>query len=183
MEAGKTVNPEFREKVIARWEKLIQDTGAPDHETAMQQLIQGFEKVLVVFSLVRTKQDLRNLLDKLPEPNLVEKKLILGFFQWAPQIVQYGVKQFAAKLERELSALPRGRPGTDLQQKAEVVTYVGTLIMKGCSTEVGKRRAAAKFGLSDSTVQRIWDDRGNIEDADFRSTLTWITKQWPGDST
>jgi hypothetical protein len=55
--------------------------------------------------------------------------------------------------------------------------------MKGCSTEIGKRRAAAKFELSDSTVQRIWDDRGNIDDADFWSALNWASRELTGHST
>jgi hypothetical protein len=152
---AQTIDLEFREKIIARWEGLMRDAGASDYETGMDRAVQVFQFFVNQISLIRTKEDLRNMLAKLPDPSPVEKKIFLGFLNYLPQIIHYGAKQFAAKAERELPPIPRGRPSTVLQQKSEVVTYVGTLIMKGCSTEIGKKRAAAKFGMSESTVQPV----------------------------
>jgi hypothetical protein len=172
-----TIDLEFREKLIARVEETVKWAGAPDYDTGMQQAMQIFEVLLSRMSLMRTKEDLRNLFDKMPNPSPLEKKLILAVAQYLPQIFRYGAKQLAEKLEGDAPALPRGRPNVDLERKAEIVAFAGKLHMQGCSLEISKKRAAAKFGISDSTVQRIWDDRGNIDDADFRSALKWLTKE------
>ena len=172
-----TMDPEFREKIIKKWDEFMRDAGAADYEAGMDKAVQVFQYFANQISLIRTKEALRNTLDKFPEPSPIEKKLILGVFRYLPEILRYGAKQLGDKAERELPAPPSGRPTVDLQQKAEIVTYVGTLIIKGCSAEAGKKRAAARFGISESTVQRIWDDRGSIDEADFRSAPNWLTAQ------
>lgn len=173
---ARTVEPEFRDKLVSRWEELMIDTGAPDYETAISRAVQVFQFFLDNLSLIRTKEDLRNVLGRLPDPSALEKKLIWGVFQFLPQIFRYGAKQLAAKAERDLPPLPRGRPNIDLERKADIVAYVGKLHMQGCSLEISKKRTAARFTISESTVQRIWDDRGSIDPADFRSALNYLMK-------
>jgi hypothetical protein len=46
--------------------------------------------------------------------------------------------------------------------------------MAGCTHKQAKVLDARHFSVSLSTVQRIWDDRGNPGEVDFRSVLRYL---------
>ena len=164
----------FIEKLLERSALLFQSAGEPNYEASIQQTIKSFEFLLNGMKTIQTKDDLRQALLKLPKPSAMEQRIFLAAIKYVPQLVNYGAKQIIQSEAHALPALPRGRPGSTLQQKAEIVGYVGALITKGCSTEIAKRRAATRFSRSESTIQRDWDDRGNMNEADFRSVLRWV---------
>jgi hypothetical protein len=175
-----TIEPEFRDKLVAKIEEAYKWAGAADYDAGMKQALQVAEFFLNQLSSIRSKEELRLLLDKLPAPSFLEKSLILGVTRYLPQILRYGTRQLAESAERDAPGVPRGRPGVDLQQRADVIAHIGALIVKGCSDEAAKRRAAAKFAISKSTVQRIWDDRASVGEADFRSALKYISHEFGG---
>jgi hypothetical protein len=104
--------------------------------------------------------------------------LLLGSLKHLPQIIRVWLCQAAEVAEAELPS-PTGRPPVDSKARVEIVAYVGQLHTRGTSLEISKRRAAQRFGQSESTVQRIWDDRGNLEEADLRSVLRWLSDLQP----
>lgn len=123
---------------------------------------------------MRTKDDLRKLLDEVPNPLWVEERLLLATAKFLPQILAAVAKQFAETIAHDAPPPPPGRPQVDFQRKAEVVAFIEKLHMQGTGLERNKNRAAQRFGISESTVQRIWDGRGELGEADFRSALRWV---------
>jgi hypothetical protein len=63
--------------------------------------------------------------------------------------------------DESLPPIPRGRPGVDAFTREKMVAYVGTLHMKGYTLVQAKGSAAKKFEVSEATIQRAWDNRGN----------------------
>ena len=164
---------ELREKVIERLEEVSKWAGAPDFDAGMQQATKFFTLMQDATARMQTKDALRKLLDELPDPTPAEEALLSATANFMPQIISVVLKQLARVIQNA-APVPPGRPSVDFLQKGQVVAYVGKLHTQGCSLELSKARAAQKFGLSESTVQRTWDDRGSLGDADFRSALRWL---------
>ena len=165
---------EQRDKLIERIDQAAQRFGAADFADGVRQASQFLETWLARFALVKTKDDLKKLLDEMPDPSLLEEKLILSLLRYLPQILRVWAKRLAEQAEEDFPAAPGGRPSTDLRERAEIVAYIGKLHLQGCSLELSKKRTATRFGRSESTIQRIWDNRGSIQPADFRSALKWV---------
>ena len=79
-----------------------------------------------------------------------------------------------------LPPIPRGRPGLDSFTKEEMVAHVGKRHTQGYTLEQAKKAAATKFEVSEATVQRAWDDRGNRGAVDFRSVLKFLEEEAKG---
>jgi hypothetical protein len=165
---------EIREKLIERMEEAVRWAGSPDFETGMEVAYRFFDVMRDGVARMKTKDDVRKFFDDLPDPSPLEEALILASAKFAPQMISSAVKKFAAMIAADTPRLPRGRPKTDFQEKARIVAYVGKLHIQGCSLELSKTRAAKRFGVSESTVQRIWDDRASIGEPDFHSAMTWL---------
>jgi hypothetical protein len=162
---------EFIEKVIARFEGLLQKMGAENFEGGIDTTVRVLEFYLDELRKMRTKEEMRLILAQMPRASRPKRQLVLGVLKYFPQIFSYGIKQLASGEGYQLPAIPQGRPRVELQQKAEVAAYMGMLIVeRKLSKEVAKKRAARRFGISESTVQRAWDDRIEESDADFHSS-------------
>ena len=117
------------------------------------------------------------ILDQLPEPTWLERRLLQGVFRYALQILLNGAKIFARDAEESISELPRGRPGLDAFTKAEIIAEVSRKELRGCTHKQAKMRTARQFNVSVSTVQRAWDDRGNRGEVDFRSVVKFLADE------
>ena len=168
---------DLRDKVLMRFDELAKWVGDEDFEDSVQHVL----RTLVVFQewvlKMKTRDDLKKFLDDMPEPSRTEEKLLLGTLRYLPLIVRVWIKRLAKIAYKKIPAPPSGRPGTDLRIRARVSAYVGKLHTEGYALEVSKKSAARKFALSEGTVQRIWDDRGSIDEADFRSAFNWLSSQ------
>ena len=170
------MRPDTRDKIIAKLEKAVVFTGATDYDSAMAQfgkLLQGMQEH---YHPMRSKSDLSALLDTMPEPSWLEMRFLLGTLQYLPQLLRYGVKRLGESIEDDddFPQIPRGRPGLDAFSKAQIVAHVGRRHTQGYTLDQAKESAARKFRVSESTVQRAWDDRGNRDAVDFRSVLKYL---------
>jgi ribosomal protein L28 len=156
-------------------EKAFIWAGAQDFDHGMAVFKKLVDKLQSCHDEMRTKEYFASQLDKLPEPSWLEKRYIQGVFKFLPQLLLFGAKQFVQKAEDEIPPLPRGRPAPDAWVKAQIVAEIGKKEMVGCSHKQAKFRTARKFNMSLSTVQRIWDDRGNPGEVDFRSVLRYLS--------
>ncbi len=172
-----SMRPDLRDKLIDRFEERMRWAGAKDWDEGTEDFLRLLEALREKVLLMKTKEDLAALLDQMPNPSWWEQKLLFGFLKHLPEILRVWAVQIASGAEKLLPAPPGGRPPVDLQRQVEIIMYVGQLHTDHYSMEISKKRAAAKFGISESTVQRIWDDRGSIDEADFRSAANWITEE------
>jgi hypothetical protein len=172
---GKTcVNAELREKLILKTEQVFMLAGAESYDQAMQQFGKMLEFLNSHYDPMRTKEQLRTLLDQMPEPSFMQRRLLFGVLKYLPQIMRFGLKRLAETAEFTLPEIPTGRPGLELQIRTEIVEFVGNQHKRVPSLDRCMKSAAQKFGVSKGTVQRAWDDRASLDDADFRSALKFL---------
>jgi hypothetical protein len=127
-----------------------------------------------IYHPMRSKEDFAACLDSLPEPSWFRLRMMLGSLRYTPQLIRFGLKRLALAAEEDLPPVPVGRPGLEAISKAQIVAHVGKMHVRGYTLEQAKENARIKFGVSISTVQRVWDDRGNLGAVDFRSVLKFI---------
>ncbi len=168
------MNAELREKLIEETERCWKIAGAESYESGVLTFSKLLEYVQKNFDPMRTKEQFREFLDQLPEPSWLQRQFILGGYRYIPQVLRYGLMKLSQAAEETLPPIPRGRPGLDLQQKSEIIGFVGRQHTKGYSLEQAKNSAAKKFSVSEATVQRTWDDRGSRSEIDFRSVLKYL---------
>jgi hypothetical protein len=169
-----SVNAELREKLIVEVEKCWKIAGAENYESGIQTFAKLLDFVRNTFEPMRTKEQFREFLDQLPEPSWLERQFIVGGLRYLPQVFRFGLKKLSQTAEETLPPLPRGRIGIDLQQRAAIIGFVGRQHTKGYTLEQAKKSAAKKCGVSEATVQRVWDDRGSNSEIDFRSVLKYL---------
>lgn len=165
---------ELREAIIARFEDAVIYAGAESYDKGMQQFGRLLEFLNRAFDPIRSKEQLRTLFDQMPEPSLLERRLIFGTMRYLPQILRFGLKQLSMTAEITLPKAPTGRPGMGLQEKVRIVDFVGSQHKHVISLDRCMKDAAKRFRVSEATVQRAWDDRTNLDDADFRSALKFL---------
>jgi hypothetical protein len=167
------VQAKLRDAVIGCIEKQFIWAGAKSYGEGMDQARKLITKLHEGMEQIQTKEQLSAVLDGLPDPSKTEAMLIRGSLRWLPQLLQYGIKSFAAVASESLPALPRGRPSLEFQKKERIIAYIGQQFTRGRALETVKKEAAKRFVVSEATVQRIWDERANIDDVDFRSVLNF----------
>ncbi len=166
---------ELRDQIISKLEEQIIAAGSESYDDGMTTVSKLLKYLQSNFEPLSSKEKLQQILDSSPEPSWMQMRLFEGALNYLPQIMKYGVQQLAKAVETDLPALPRGRPGLNLVTKEKIVAFVGKQHMKGYSLEQAKTSAAKHFGESRSTIQRVWDDRGNLGDVDFQSVLKFLT--------
>lgn len=174
------MKPSSRDKIIADLDKAVVLAGAADYDSAMAQFGKLLHWVQEHYHPMRSKSDLSALLDAMPEPSRVGMSFILGCLRFMPQIVRHFLKRTVEEIEDDSTKFPRGRPGLDAYSKVEIVAHVGKRYTAGYTLDQAKKSAAKRFKMSEATVQRAWDDRGNRDAVDFRSVLKYLSS---GDET
>lgn len=166
---------ELRDKFVLDTEQLFISAGAEDYEQGAQQFVKLLEFLHSNFHRIQTKEQLGAVLDELPEPSWKERLFIVGGVKFLPHLLHFGIKQLARIADETLPAVPSGRPGIDLQTREKIVAHVGRQHTKGYTLEQAKRSAALRFCVSEGTVERVWDDRASIGEADFRFVVKFFT--------
>jgi hypothetical protein len=168
------VKTELSEKFVQEIEKCLILAGAESYEQGMQKFGKLLEFMQKAYDPMRSKEQFIAVLNQLPEPSLLERLFIQGGMKYLPQVIRFGLKELSKSADETFPAIPRGRTGVDLQTKAKMISFVGQRHMTGYSLEQAKKSAAKHFCMSESTVQRVWDDRGSIGEIDFRSVLKYL---------
>jgi hypothetical protein len=161
----------FVDEIIGRIEGLFAQLGT-NYEIGIQQTIKLLEWAAQTMKQAQTIADFRRLaLTEMERPAPMRQKMLCGCLEHFPRLVAHAARYVAENEERGLPPLPRGRKGKTIQEKCEVVDFILSRIRKGYNTEQAKASAARRYDWSPATVQRIWDDRGNTAEPDYRSVL------------
>jgi hypothetical protein len=160
---GGVVDEKLREKFVVAIEKSVRVAGANEYESGMAQA-----RRLIAFAhegveSMKTLDELRALLDKIPPLTKREEVIGLLIARNLPGILRLGLKLAAKKAATNLPSLNNGRPPTLSSQEAhEALDYVSKLNRQGCSFEIAKLRTAQRFGCSLRTIERLWKDRAAL---------------------
>jgi hypothetical protein len=169
------MKPELREEIIQRTEQAFIEAGASSYDDGTLKFGKVLNFVNTQFVLVRTKEQFRSFLNEVPQPSLLNKRCVLGTLKYLPQILRFAFKSLSEIAEVTLPKIPTGKPGMELQMKIRIVDVVGNLHKRKTSLDQCMKIAAERFCVSKATVQRAWDDRTSLDDADFRSCLKYLT--------
>jgi hypothetical protein len=170
------VKPSSRDRIIAEMERVFILAGAKDYDSGMAQYRKILDWLNRQYEPMSSKPNLASALDAMPEPSWLTVRFMLGVFQYAPQLIRYGLKELSSRAEEDFEEIPRGRPGLDAFSKAQIVAHIGKRHMAGYSLDQAKKSAARQFGVSETTIQRAWDDRRNRGAVDFRSVLKFLAE-------
>jgi hypothetical protein len=169
-----TVKPATRDAIISEIERAFIVAGARDYDSGIEVFQKLLDWAQTTYHPMRSKEHLAALLNSMPEPSWLRKQMMLGSLRQVPQLIRFGLKRLALIAEDALPAIPSGRPGLDAFSKAQIVAHVGKKHIAGYTLDQAKRSAAQRFGVSESSIQRAWDDRGNRGEIDFRSVLKFL---------
>jgi hypothetical protein len=169
-----TVRPATRDAIISELERAMISLGAEDFDSGTAKCQRALDWFQRNYHPLRSKKDFATFLDEVPEPSFWRKRMILGVFRHSAHLVRFALTRIATVAEDTLPTNPSGRPGLDAIEKARIVVHVGRRYTAGYALDQAKKSAATKFGVSESTVQRAWDDRGNRAEVDFRTVLRFI---------
>lgn len=170
------VKAEVREEIIRRFEESFRSVGATSYDGAMQQFARILDRVQRYFEKLHSKEQLRASLDEM-KMSWWEERVLRAAAGSLPKIVRLLITKAAEAAEDTLPPLPVGRPGPDFHTKLEVIKHVGMKHTRGFSMDQSKRSAALAFGISRATVQRIWDERRDIGEPDFRGVLKALLQE------
>lgn len=110
-----------------------------------------------VWQSANNREEAVRFLEKLPEPKPENFEKLLAFMRTLPYFLRAQL-QAAAK---DLPPSPGGRPrGLTPNQSREVCQQIGQLYGNGVDLANAKRRIALRYGVSLSTIQRAWKERG-----------------------
>ena len=157
------MDEKLREQIVVALEKAMKTVGAKDYESGMEQTSRLAAVVHESVESMKTLDDLRVLLDRLPPLTKREEVIALLIARNLPGVLRFGFKLAAKRAAADLPALNGGRPPKLSSQRAyEALDYVSKLNRQGCPFEVAKSRTAQKFGCSLRTIERLWKDRATF---------------------
>lgn len=167
------MNPAARDKAVRQIEAGLRWAGTDGFDEGMARAKKVLSYFLELVEQLQTKEDLVRNLDEM-QLTFFQEKLFLGSLRFLPQILRAGAAQMAKKLGEEVPGSSGGRPGIPQKTRAEIVAFISDLHMRGVSLTACKKRAALRFDCGASTVERIWLERANIEEVDFRAAWKWL---------
>lgn len=168
------MKPASRDAIIEEFERAFVFVGAKDYDSGMATFGKILRRVDEHYHPMRSRSDLAAMLDSLPEPSWMRMRFMLGTLRHLPHLLRFGFTRLAEKAESDLPPIPSGRPGLDAFSKEQIIAHVGKRHMEGYTLDQAKRAAAKQFAVSEASVQRAWDDRGNRGAVDFRSVLKFL---------
>ena len=154
-------------------EKWIVVAGAKDYAEGMESASKVIGWFYERTQMVKTRDDLRALLDSCPAMSKREELTYLFLANHLPQVIRPGLKNAAKKAADTIPPRKGGRPPAIAPQKTgEVLDCVSALMRKGCTHEAAIYRTAQRFTSSERTIERLWAKRGSISDDELMPEVT-----------
>lgn len=154
------MRPELRDKILQIADTKVERFGMTGLEDAVDKACNGFEKLALAMSPIRTRQGLVEMLDKV-ELTPEQEAYAVPMAEHFPHVLREIIAHLFESALKDLPPQPSGRKRSlNFEESAEVCQYVAELYAKGLDLKICKQRAAQRFGVSLSTVQRAWRQRG-----------------------
>lgn len=154
------MKPEIRDQIIQSLLASFAAVGAEDFDEAMQELESSVARLLSGIRSLQTVDQLQHVLDGI-ETNEEQEKIMLAAFASVPKLTVMFVNLLGEKVKNDFPATEAGRPAIDYFKRVKIVDFICAKMKAGCSLRQAKTRAAMRFGLGASTIQRIWSKRGD----------------------
>lgn len=152
------MNDQTIEALIDCLERVLKHAGIQtleDAGAAVQRLADILNQVPPYCNRRRLAEVLRPI-----EVTAEDETLVRGMTENFPAVTVALLEETLPVIRKEFPIINAGRPKslTSDQQRA-ACEYVGTLYAQGVNIKTAKRRAAQKFDVSVSTIERTWTQR------------------------
>lgn len=144
--------------VIECIERILPQVGIPtleDAGVAIQRVAEVLNRIPPFCNRERLKEELAKI-----EVSVADDMLIRAATENFPGLAVALFEEALPLMRKEFPVINAGRPKslTSEQQRA-VCEYVGKLYSEGLEIKIAKQRAAQKFDVSVSTINRAWAGR------------------------
>lgn len=153
------MDSESRNQFIAGLDNAFKSIGAASLEEGCESAAKLFEMIAIKIRQLGNREELEKVLAA-DTVSAEERNIAVAAAEQLPSLVSAAVQWLSASLAKDFPAQPQGRPKSlSKAQEVEACEYVGKLFSSGATLKVAKQRAAAKFGVSQTTIERVWVDR------------------------
>jgi hypothetical protein len=152
------MNEQTVQMVIGCLERLLQHVGIQTLEEAGAAL-QRIADILMQAKPFCNRERLSEWLRK-NELGAEDEMLIRGISEGFPAVAVALLEEVLPVMRKEFPVSNAGRPKSLTSEQARgVCAYVGKLYTEGLDIKTAKKRAAQKFDVSVSTIERAWAER------------------------
>jgi hypothetical protein len=152
------MNDQTIEALIGSLERILKQTGIEtleDAGAAVQRLADILNQVPQYCDRERLAEVLKPI-----EVTAEDEMLIRGMTENFPAVAVALLEEALPVMRKEFPVINAGRPKSlTTEQQKGVCEYIGRLYGDGVSIKTAKQRAAQRFGVSRSTVERTWAER------------------------
>lgn len=152
------MNNDTIEALIDCAERILKETGIQtleDAGTAVQRLADILNQVPQYCDRKRLTEVLRPI-----QITAEDEMLIRGMIENFPAVAVALLEDVLPVMRKEFPVSNVGRPKSlTTEQQKRLCEYIGKLYGDGLNIKTAKQRAAQRFGVSSSTVERTWTGR------------------------
>jgi hypothetical protein len=157
------VKRELRDKLLEITDAEAQRRGLEGLHSFVDQACIVFQKLAEVMEPLRTREGIIGVLDRV-EMTEEEEHYAVPTVKHFGHVIREALTELFELGLNDLPQAPSGRKRKLTQKLSEqICAHVLNLLGKGADLTTCKKRAAQKFGVSYTTVQRAWGKRGKTE--------------------
>lgn len=148
-----------RTQFISGMEKAFKAVGATNMEDGCEKAAKVFEVLATMIRRFGNREELEKLLAA-DQVSPEEQRIAVAAAEQLPVLMNVALQALSEMVAKDLPVPPKGRPKSlTIAKERQVCEYIGKLFSSGTPLKIAKQRTARKFGVSCTTVERIWADR------------------------
>jgi hypothetical protein len=154
----RAMKEEDAEKIVAAADKGFELGGLTSFEAGVGRVRQLAEFLLKMASRTESRDSAKRLLMEGPEISPEELEKLLSFLQE----IAYRIREMLPEVAKTIPHDPGGRPISLTEaKKRQACAEIASLYGRGVGVGVAIKRVAQKFGVSERTLRRAWQERAS----------------------
>lgn len=148
-----------RTQFISGVEKAFKAVGATSIEDGCEKAAKIFEALAILIRRFGNREELEKFLAA-DQVSPDEQRIAVAAAEQLPALMNVALQLLSEMIAKDLPIPPKGRPKSlTVTKERQVCEHIGKLFSSGTPLKIAKGRTARKFGVSRTTVERIWADR------------------------
>jgi hypothetical protein len=167
-----TMKPDQRDRIRKALDMAATKVSGMDLERSMAKGQEFFALLANLTALVKTREQLTEMFDNLPDLTFKEEALIRVGCRFAPHLLRLGLTAAAETAKKKLPQVPGGRSrALSREEENQVCRLIGELLIYGTSLKDAIFRASQRFDVSRRTIERVWAQRLHLSEDNFEPTF------------
>jgi hypothetical protein len=154
---------ESRERIIEAYENASSLLGFGTLNSGLRYMREELERTLRILRRVRNHASLESVLAKEPEPTTEQLAAAVQAIELFPYQIRRRLPEAIKEAQKHLPREPGGRPqAVKPEEYPKVCEEIGRLFARGTPLKIAQERVAQRRGVSQRTIQRIWQNRKEL---------------------